>query len=88
MRRPRDGFDGGGVVAEFPQGRFGQFIPNHELVVVATGCELPIFGVPAQPADFLLVADKFSQVLVGLTDVAVVDEAVAGAGGQDVVVPG
>ena len=88
MRRPGDGFDGGGVVAEFPQGGLGQFIPDHQFVVVAAGSELAVFGVPAQAADLLLMADEFPNELIGLPDVTVVDETVARAGGEDVVVPG
>lgn len=81
VRRPGDSFDSGGVVAEFPERGFGEFIPDHELVIVATRSELPVFGVPAQTTDFLLVANKLAEELVGLTDVTVVDEAVTRAGG-------
>ncbi len=87
MWGPGDCFDGGGVLAEFPEGGFVELVPDHEFVVVAARGELPVFCVPVQAADFLLVADEFAEVLFGLSYVAVVDEAVARARGQDVVVP-
>lgn len=88
MRRPRDCFHRRCVIGEFVEGRFGEFIPDEELVVVAAGGELAVFAVPFETADFAFVACEFGDVLVGGADVAVVDGAVAGAGGEDVVVPG
>ena len=88
MWRPGDGLDGGDVRGEAVEGCFGEFVPDAELVVVAAGGELSVFRVPAQAADFLLVAREAAEVLVRGADVTVVDEAVAGAGGEDVVVPG
>ncbi len=81
VRGPGDSFNSGGVVAEFPAGGFGKFVPDHELIIIASRSELAVFGIPAKAADFLLVADKFAEELIGLSDVAVVDEAVTGARG-------
>jgi len=81
VRGPGDSFHCGGVVAEFPERGFGEFVPDHELIVIASRSELPVFSVPAQATNFLLVADKFAEELVGLANVAMVDEAVTGAGG-------
>ena len=80
MGGPGDRFDRSGVVAESPLRFFGEFVPHHEFVVVATGGELTVVGVPAETADFLFVSDELAEVLVWLSDVAVIDEAVSGAG--------
>ena len=88
VRRPRDRFYGSGVLAKFPERGFIQLVPDHEFVIVPPRGELPVLGVPVQAADFLLMPDEFAEVLLRLADVAVVDEAVAAAGGEDVVVPG
>ena len=81
MGGPGDGFHGGGVVAKFPERGFVEFVPYHKLVVIAARGKLPIFGVPVKAANFLLMADKFSEILFGLSHIAVIDEAVAGARG-------
>ena len=65
-----------------------KFVPDKELVVVATRGELAVLAVPAEAAHFLLVAGEAAAVLVGGAHVAVVDHAVAGARGEDVFVPG
>ena len=88
MWRPRDGLHGCDVAAEAVQRCFGELVPDAEFIVVAAGCELAIFCVPAKAADFLFVTCKAAEVLVGGADVAMVDEAVARAGREDVVVPG
>jgi hypothetical protein len=41
-----------------------QTVPDEDLVVVTTRCQLICIAVPAQAADFLLVADKLSKVLL------------------------
>ena len=76
------------MVAKFPERRFIKLVPDHEFIIVTTRSELSVFGVPVKAADFLFVADKFAEVLFGLPHIAVIDETIARARSQDVIIPG
>ena len=88
VRGPGDSFDGGGVVTKLPERCFVEFVPDHEFVVVAARGELSIFGVPVEAANFLFVANKLAEILFGLPHITVIDETIAGARSQDVIIPG
>ena len=87
MWRPSDRLDSGGVLGKLPEWSVAKLVPDNQLVVVASGCELSIFLVPLQSADLLLMSDELAKPLLWLADVAVVDKAVARASCEDVVVP-
>ena len=76
------------MIAELPQRRFRELVPDHELVIVPARGELAVLCVPSKPADFLLVPDQLPQILIGLAHISVEDQPIARPGGQDVVVPG
>lgn len=88
VRGPGDGLDSRGMITKFPERRFAKFVPDHQFVVVAARCELPVLSVPVQTADFLFVADEFAEVLFRLSYVTMIDEPVPRARGENMIVPG
>ena len=87
MRTPGDGLNSSLVLAEL-EGRLSiQFVPDHQLVVIAPRRGLLIFMVPFQTANFLFVTNKFTQPLIRLPYVTVVDYAISRTRRQDVFVP-
>jgi len=77
MWAPSNGLDGSLVLAPL-EGRLSvEFLPYHELVVVASGSKLPVFLVPLEATDFLLVANKLAKPLLGLPNVSMVDGAIS-----------
>lgn len=87
MWRPGYSFDRRSVFAELPQRSFGEFVPDHEFVVIAPRSQLPVLSVPTQATDFLFVAYQFSKVLIWLSDVPVKNKAVPRARSQDMIIP-
>lgn len=77
MRAPSNGLDGSLVFTPLKSGLGVEFLPHHELVVVASRGELSILLVPLETTDFLLVTDKLAKPLLWLSDVAMVDCAVS-----------
>lgn len=88
MWGPGNSFDGCHVAGEAVEGVLRQPIPNQKFVVVSAGGELTIVAVPAETADLLFMTGEAAAVLVWGADVAVIDELVTGAGGEDMFVPG
>lgn len=87
MRRPSNGLHRSAVIGEAEKWSLIQFVPNHQLVVVAAGRQLAVIGVPLQATDFLLVSRQAAEPLVGGTDITVVDKAVSGSRSKNMVVP-
>ena len=87
VRRPRDRLDRGRVLAQLVERGRVDLAPHQQLVVVAAGGQLPVLGVPFEPADLLLVAGQSPQVLVRAPHVAVQDAPIPRAGRQNVIVP-
>ena len=77
MWAPSNCLDSGLVLAPLKCRLGVEFLPHHELVVVASGSELSVFLIPFQSADFLLVADQLAKPLLWLPDISVVDCAVS-----------
>lgn len=67
---------------------FVQLVPNHKLVVIATGGQLTVFGVPFQPTNLLFVARQPPKVLIRRANITVIDEAISRTGCEDMVIPG
>ncbi len=88
MWGPGDSFDGCNVGGEAMKGVLRQLIPDQKFIVVPAGGELTVIAIPTKAADFLSVTGEAAAVLVGRADVAVVDEPVTRAGGEDMLVPG
>lgn len=65
----------------------GTGVPDGDEVVVATGSQLSAIGTPLETADLGGVGDELSDLVLGDTDIVVVDEARAGTGGEQVLVP-
>lgn len=65
-----------------------KFVPDEKFVVVPSRRELTVLAVPAETAYFLFMTGQPFAVLVWGADVAMIDESVAGTGGEDVFVPG
>jgi hypothetical protein len=87
MRRPRNSLHGRDVAAEAVERGFGKLVPYAEFIVVTARGQLPVLSIPAQPTNFLLMAREATEVLIRRADVAVVDETVAAARGEDMIVP-
>lgn len=71
VRRPGNRLDRRRVFGEPIQWRLVQLIPHYKLVVIASGSQLTIFGIPFEATNFLLVAGQASKPLVGRTNVTV-----------------
>ena len=63
-------------------------IPDDQLVVVPSARELVLADVPFETADFLTMGGEFPEVVLGSSNVSVVDVTISRTGGEDVVVPG
>ena len=77
MRAPRDSLNSSLVLTELECRLSIEFVPDHQLVIIASGGELLIFVVPLQTTNLLLVSDKFSKPLVWLPYIAMVYNAVS-----------
>lgn len=87
-RAPRQRLDGGFVVGLGELGRAeAARVPDVDEVVVAAGGELRAVGAPLEAADLAGVGDELGDLVLRDADVVVVDEAAAGAGGEEVLVP-
>ena len=62
-------------------------VPDHELVVIATRCELLVVERPLQPTNFLFVPCHLLEVLTWSTQVSLQDVAVAAACAHNRLVP-
>jgi len=84
VRAPGDGFDSGFVAAflftpaVLPP--LIHFIPDEDLIVVASGCQLLCLLIPFQTAHLLFVSSQAAKVLVRLANVAMQNCAIARAG--------
>ena len=87
MRRPRDGLHRRRVVA-VPQHRVRAVrAPYEQLVIVPPGSELAVVVAPLQAADFGLVPDEFSDVVLARADVALKHVSIAAAARQQRAAP-
>jgi hypothetical protein len=73
VRAPGNGLDGSLVLAELEGRLVVELVPDHELVVVASGSQLVVFVIPLEAANFLLVASELAKPLRGLSHVTMVD---------------
>ena len=62
-------------------------IPDRDKVVVTTSGKLGTISAPLQATDLSSVRDQLSDLVVGDADIMVEDEAGAGTGGENVLVP-
>jgi hypothetical protein len=75
------------MLTELPQRGLAELIPNHKLIIVASGCKLTILGVPSKTTDFLLVPNELAQILLWLSNIPVIYESISRARRKDMVIP-
>ena len=88
MWAPSNGLDSGLMLTPL-KGRLGvELVPDHELIVVATRGELAIITVPPETANFLLMTNQLPQPLIRRSDISMIYQAISGARGKDMIIPG